>query len=421
MFWAIIVIMRSFLLTQGGVKMIKRYFVAMVATAMFLANTSFAETDVSHNWNAEGEAAALAVFKATYESLGGTWKESAFPKTEDSQASTKTRFLGGNPPMAVQGALGGSTADFANAGMSADLSAYAASGNWDDLYTSGIAGSGKHDGKWVSIPVFVDTVNWLFTNKGVLDAAGVSEPTTWNDFVDSLSTLKNAGVIPVAIGGEDWQETVAFDHMILAAGGASFYENVMSGDLDAIGSDAMVQAFANFATIREFTDEGKAGRSWNDTNNLVVSGKAAYIFMGPWATGGYADMEEGKDWSCRLTPWSNTVTALADGFHFIKSGNSADKEAQRLFAAALTDLDTQVKAAAAKGTLPAMKGADPAEFSGCSTKAVDRMNSGETATHWNALSSGLKSALKDTVTAFWNGDMSPAEGRDALLAAVKDI
>ena len=47
------------------------------------------------------------------------------------------------------------------------------------------------------------------------------------------------------------------------------------------------------------------------------------------------------------------------------------------------------------------------------------MNSGNTVTHWNARSSGLKTALKDTVTAFWNGDMSAAEGRDALLAAVK--
>jgi len=400
-------------------KMIKRGFAIATIATMFLSGSLYADSDVSHNWNAEGEAAALAVFKATYESLGGTWKESAFPSTEDSQASAKTRFLGGDPPMVVQGVLGGSTADFASAGMSADLSAYAAAGNWDELYPAGLAASGKHNGTWVSVPVFVDTVNWLFTNKSVLDAAGIDEPNSWRDFIFSLQALKQHGVIPLAIGGEDWQETVAFDHILLAAGGANFYDSVMSGDLDAIGSGTMVDAFTKFSFIREFTDEGKAGRSWNDTNNLVVSGKAAYIFMGPWATGGYGEMEEGKDWSCRLTPWSETVTALADGFHFLKSDDAGDQEAQRLFAAALTDPDTQIEAAAAKGTLPAVKGADPAKFSGCATKAVSRMNSGKTVTHWNARSSGLKSALKDTVTAFWNGDMSAAEGRDALLAAVK--
>ena len=131
-------------------KMIKRCF-AMATIAMLVSGSLYADTDVSHNWNAEGEVAALAVFKATYESLGGTWKESAFPSTEDSQASAKTRFLGGDPPMAVQGVLGGSTADFANAGMSADLSAYAAAGNWDELYPAGLASSGKHNGTWVSV------------------------------------------------------------------------------------------------------------------------------------------------------------------------------------------------------------------------------------------------------------------------------
>ena len=79
--------------------------------------------------------------------------------------------------------------------------------------------------------------------------------------MSSLNALQKAGVIPLAIGGEDWQETVAFDHVVLAAGGASFYDSVMSGDLDAIGSETMVDAFAKFAAIREFTDEEKRGEA----------------------------------------------------------------------------------------------------------------------------------------------------------------
>ena len=54
-------------------KMIKRCF-AMATIAMLVSGSLYADSDVSHNWNAEGEHAALAVFKATYESLGGTWK-----------------------------------------------------------------------------------------------------------------------------------------------------------------------------------------------------------------------------------------------------------------------------------------------------------------------------------------------------------
>ena len=56
-------------------KIIKRGFAMATIATMFLSGSLYADTDVSHNWNAEGEHAALAVFKATYESLGGTWKE----------------------------------------------------------------------------------------------------------------------------------------------------------------------------------------------------------------------------------------------------------------------------------------------------------------------------------------------------------
>ena len=64
-------------------KMIKRCF-AMATIAMLVSGSLYADTDISHNWNAEGEAAALTVFKATYESLGGTWKESCLLYTSPS-------------------------------------------------------------------------------------------------------------------------------------------------------------------------------------------------------------------------------------------------------------------------------------------------------------------------------------------------
>jgi glucose/mannose transport system substrate-binding protein len=407
---------------EGHITLLKRYLTISASSivTLFLSGALHADSDISHNWHDEREVAALYVFKEAYESLGGIWKESAFPSTEDSHASAKTRFLSGNAPIAVQGVLGGSTTDFAKAGMSANLSAYATAGNWDKRYPPGLSASGKHNDIWVSIPVFVDTVNWLFTNKIVLNSAGIDEPNSWQDFITSLRRLKKTGVIPLAIGDRDWQETMAFDHVVLAAGGGSFYDNVMGGNLEEISSETMVDAFAKLATIREFTDEGKEGRSWYDANNLVVSGQAAYIFMGPWAAREYSHMEEGRDWSCRLTPWSETVTALPNGFHFLKSDNAVDREAQRLFVTTLTDPTIQIKAALAKGTLPAVKGADPLEFSGCAVKAVSRMNSGETVIHWNARSNKLKNALKDTVTVFWNSNMSASEGRDALVAAVKD-
>ena len=53
------------------------------ACTIMLVSTSasplFADTDVSHNWNSEGEAAAMRIFREKYEQLGGEWKDTSFP------------------------------------------------------------------------------------------------------------------------------------------------------------------------------------------------------------------------------------------------------------------------------------------------------------------------------------------------------
>ena len=83
---------------------------------------AFADTDVSHNWNADNEAETMRIFREKYESLGGVWKDTAFPDTQESITSAKTRFIGGNPPMAIQSALGGTLQDFAEGGLLQNLS-----------------------------------------------------------------------------------------------------------------------------------------------------------------------------------------------------------------------------------------------------------------------------------------------------------
>ena len=84
--------------------MIYRNTLTATAMALVMSMTvpTFADTDVSHNWHADNEAETMRIFREKYESLGGVWKDTAFPDTEESITSVKTRFIGGNPPMAIQ-------------------------------------------------------------------------------------------------------------------------------------------------------------------------------------------------------------------------------------------------------------------------------------------------------------------------------
>ena len=385
-----------------------------------MATTALADTDVSHNWNAENEAAAMKIFRDKYEALGGAWKETAFPDTQASVSSVKTRIIGGQPPMAMQSTLGGTTQEFAGAGMLQNMDDAAAAGNWAANMTESMVPVGQYDGHWFAAPTFVNVINWMYSNNEVLAAAGVTAPNTWAEFTASLPALKAKGVTPIAIGGEPWQEAILFDHVLLGVGGADLYDGLYSKNPEVVGGPLVKTALDEMAKLREFTDEGKAGRSWNDTNTLMLTGKAAYFFMGPWAAGGYADMgPEGEKWSCRLTPWDTTTTIVADGFNFIKVTDAADIAAQTLFAQAVMDPATQIAAAKVMGTLPATNTATAADFEGCPAKAVAAMKSGKSVTHWNGRATDVADAVKDTIDAFWNGSIDAAAAQAQLVDKLK--
>ena len=374
-----------------------------LALASALALPAHAGGDVSHNWNSENEAAAMRIFRDKFVELGGQWADTAFPDTQASVSSVKTRFIGGDPPMALQSALGGVMREFAAAGMLQNMDEAAAAGGWADNITDSIAAVARHEGHWVAAPVFVDVINWLYTNRDVLAAAGVEAPNTWEEFKASLPVLKAAGAIPLAVGGQSWQEGILFDHVVLAVGGAALYEGMMNGDAEVVSGPLVRKALEELAALRPYTDEGKAGRGWNDTNTLVITGKAAYFFMGPWAAGGYGDLgAEGGAWSCRLTPWDMSLTVVADGFQFIRVADESDRAAQALLGNALMDPATQIAAAKAKGTLPVTTRATAADFEGCPAKAVAAMADATSITHWNGRSADVGNAIKDTVSALWN-------------------
>ena len=293
--------------------------------------------------------------------------------------------------------------EFAAAGMLQNMDDAAAAGGWGDNITESIAAVAKHDGHWVAAPAFVDVINWMYTNNEVLAAAGVAAPNTWEEFKASLPVLQEAGSIPLAVGGQSWQEGILFDHVVLAVGGAALYDGMMSGNADVVSGPQTRQALEELAGLRQYTDEGKSGRSWQDTNNLVASGQAAYFFMGPWAGGGYGDLgAEGGAWSCRLTPWDKGLTVVTDGFQFIKVTDETDMAAQAVLGNAIMDPDTQIAAARAKGPLPVTTAATASDFEGCPAKAVAAMAESTSVTHWNGRAVNVGDAIKDTVSALWN-------------------
>jgi glucose/mannose transport system substrate-binding protein len=223
---------------------------------------------------------------------------------DSAMTALKAMVAAGNYPTASQ-MLGYTVLDYAQAGKMGDISAVAKQDGWDKVVPAPLQKFAVHDGKWVAVPVNLHSVNWLWINKKVLDKIGGSEPKTMDDLFSLLDKAKAAGVIPLALGGQAWQEATLFDPVVYATGGPEFYKKAFN-DLDdtALKSATMKQAFYNLARLKSYVDPNFSGRDWNLATAMVIKGDALMQIIGNWAKGEFkaANQVAGTDYLCPRFP-----------------------------------------------------------------------------------------------------------------------
>ena len=144
----------------------------------------------------------------------------------------------------------------------------------------------SYDGAWIAAPVNVHSTNWIWANKKIFDELGLSEPTTWDELIATLDKIKAAGHVPLAHGGQAWQDATIFDAVVNSTGGIEFYKAALVDlDPEALGSDTMKEVFDRMAKLRTYVDDNFSGRDWNLATAMVIEGKAGMQMMGDWAKG----------------------------------------------------------------------------------------------------------------------------------------
>ncbi|MFT8038207.1 extracellular solute-binding protein, partial [Salmonella enterica subsp. enterica serovar Enteritidis] len=81
----------------------------------------------------------------------------------------------------------------------------------------------QYDGSYVAVPVNVHRVNWLWINPEVFEKAGATPPKTLDEFFAAAEKLKAAGFVPVAHGGQPWQDGTVFEGFVLSILGPDDY------------------------------------------------------------------------------------------------------------------------------------------------------------------------------------------------------
>lgn len=388
------------------------------------------QVEVLHWWTSGGEAAALNVLKEDLQSKGIGWQDMPVAGGGGEQAMTvlRARVTAGNPPTAVQ-MLGYDILDWAEQGVLADLTEVAKAEGWEEVVPDAVQYFSTHDGEWIAAPVNVHSTNWIWANKQIFDELGLFEPTNFEEFIETLQKIEDAGYTALAHGGQAWQDATIFDGVVNATGGPEFYKAALvDHDPEALGSDTMKQVFERMEQLRGFVDDNFSGRDWNLATAMVIEGQAGVQMMGDWAKGEFinAGKVPGEDFICFRTPGTQgTVTFNTDQFVLFEVGED-QQHAQIELAKSIMAPEFQIAFNVVKGSVPARTDVSDAEFDACGKKAMrDLAEANQNGTlfgslaHGHAAPAAIKNAIYDVVTAHFNGEYDAETAVHELVDAVE--
>ena len=403
------------------------------------AAESKGSVEVVHWWTSGGEKAAVDVLRAQVEQDGFTWKDGAVAGGGGATAMTvlKSRAVAGNPPGVAQ-IKGPDIQDWAATGLldTDVLKDVAKAENWDGLLDKKVADTVKYDGDYVAVPVNIHRINWLWINPEVFKKAGIDKaPATLDELYAAADKLEAAGFIPLAHGGQPWQDSTVFENVVLAVMGVDGYTKALV-DLDdkALTGPDMVKALTELKKLATYMDPDGKGQDWNLEAAKVINGKAGMQIMGDWAKSEWtlAKKTAGKDYQC--VPFPGTQQGFLyniDSLAVFKQKDAGTTAGQQDIAKRVLGKDFQKTFSINKGSIPVRNDmlADMAQygFDSCAQTAAkdflaDAKSGGlqPSMAHNMATTLAVQGAFFDVVSNYINDPKAdPADAAKKLSAAVK--
>ena len=389
------------------------------------------EVEVLHFWTSPGEAKSITDLKGRIGVRGHTWKDFVVVGGGggNAMAALKDRVLAGNPPASAT-IKGPAIQEWAELNAFADLDSMASFDGWDADLPKVVQDQVKHKGRYVAVPVNIHRVNWLWSNNDVLKKSGVTQmPLSFDDFLQAAEKIKMAGFIPVAHGGQPWQDFLLFEAVALGVSGTDFYKKAfMKLDPTTLSSPEMRKSLEAFRFVKSFTDEKSKGRDWNVATDMVIQGRAAFQFMGDWAKGEFlvAGKQPGKDFSCTAAPGtSDAFSYVIDTFAMFRLKNLEAQKAQGFLAYTLLTKEFQESFNIRKGSIPARMNVSLDKFDSCGRDAgrafaaTAKSNTLVPSVAIDmAVATDVQGALRAVISEFWNNEaLSVQDAMKQLVVA----
>jgi glucose/mannose transport system substrate-binding protein len=399
---------------------------ALAAALAFSAAAQAQKAEVIHWWTSGGESAAVQELANAFKKSGGNWVDAAVAGGENARAAAINRIAGGNPPTAAQFNTSKQYHDIIAAGQLNDIDAVASKEGWDKWLPKPVADSIKVKGHYYAVPVNIHNPSWFWYSKAALQKAGVAaEPKSMDELFAALDKLKAAGLTPLALGGQSWQEFITFYSVLLYVGGKDAYLKFFKDhDAASVNAEPFRRSLEALKKLRGYVDAGSPGRNWNDATAMVITGKAGFQLMGDWAKGEFSNAKQtaGKEFGCFAGFGAQAPYVIAgDVFVFPKTTNADAIKAQQALATVFTSPATQVAFNNKKGSIPIRTDVDVKQMDICAQAGVQALK--DPARHIAnpdmLMAPDMIGAVQDVITKFWNNNQSVDEAVKGLQGALK--
>ena len=245
------------------------------------------ETVTVWSWRTEDEDAYNRIFDVYEEQNPGVTVEFVPFVNTDYNNILATGLTGDGGPDVVQLRAYGGVQPLIEAGQLLPLDGEVDLSNFTDNVLK--AATGVSDGRIYGAP-FAYQAFTAYYNKGVFDEFGLTEPETWDEFVNVLDTLQENGVIPIAGEGADlWTVSIVMDAIAAPRyGGQQFEAEILSGETDFNDPD-YVAAIELMQWLQQYLPDDVIGVGYEDARTLFITELAGMFIGGSFEIGFWRD------------------------------------------------------------------------------------------------------------------------------------
>jgi len=276
-------------------------------------------------------AQAIQIFKDEHPGVTVDVEAQTF---EQIQKNAKIILTGDTVPDVMEYNKGNATAgQLASQGLLTPLTDIVKQRGWDKIVTGSLATTAMYDdkglmgsGDWYGVTNYGEYVT-VYYNKDMFDQYNLSVPTTFDDFVNCLSTFAAAGVTPLASAGAEYPMMQYWYELLLSQVDRDWINSyqLFTSDVDW-QSTAMVNATN---TLSDWVKKGyiakdSAGLTAEDMGTAFIAGKYPIMVSGSWWFG-RLQTEVKFNWGQFLFP-GNQFNAGSSGNLWVVPASAKNKD-----------------------------------------------------------------------------------------------